>query len=157
MASVLDYLAGGVSGVVKDAAAGLFSGVAEIIGKFKADPEKAMQHEEVLRQIEAALAKDQLNATVALNQAQAKVNEIEAASQDWVQRRWRPSVGWTCVLGLNMAFFIGPFFTWISGWIATGKPGPFPTPDTGLLIALVTSMLGTATLRTYERLQGASK
>lgn len=157
MANVLDYLAGGVSGVVKDAAAGLFSGVAEIIGKFKADPEKAMQHEEVLKQIEAALAKDQLNATVALSQAQAKINEIEAASTSFWVSGWRPGVGWTCVVGLNAALLVGPFFTWVSGWIATGKPGPFPTLDTGTLMTLVTSMLGTAYLRTQEKLAGVAK
>lgn len=157
MANILDVIAGGISGLAKDAAAGIFEGVAKAIGSVVGDPTVKAQLTEKLA--EAQIAAGIRIEEIALQgiQAQTRINEIEAASPDNFTRRWRPFIGWTCGVGLASALIVGPFFTWAAGWIATGKPGPFPTIDTNLLWMTLGSMLGIGTMRTVEKVQGVTK
>jgi len=146
-----------VEDIFKGGAAGIFSGIGEIIGKFKASPDLALKHAEIIQQVEAEMQKAQLNAEVALSQAQNAVNAIEAGSTDKFTSRWRPYIGWICGTGLGVTLLVAPFFTWISAWIATGKPGPFPTLDTSVLLTTLGGMIGIGGMRTYEKSKGVAK
>lgn len=146
-----------VSSIFAGGVEGIFKGVREVVGAFKADPTVVAQNAQKLAELEVAISKAQLEAEVQLSQAQTKIDEIEAASSDKFVSRWRPFVGWICGVGLGVALLVGPFFTWVSGWIATGHPGTFPTLNTDVLLTTLVAMLGFGGLRSFDKLKGTSK
>ncbi len=107
--------------------------------------------------IAAALEQARMDIASRADLAQAKINEVEAANPNVFVSGWRPYIGWVCGSGLTLAFIVGPFFTWVSAWIATGKPGPFPVLDVATLFTLVSGMLGLGYLRTEEKKAGVAK
>lgn len=64
-------------------------------------------------------------------------------------RAWRPSLGWISVLGLLVAFIIYPL-TKIIYTIATGDTLDLEY-NTDNLLALVSTALGTAGIRSYDK------
>lgn len=81
--------------IFKGGAEGVFTGVAAIITKVKADPTKVVE-------LEYALEQAKLDLTAKLAQADAaaiaSVNasmQAEAKSEHWMQFSWRPTVGFT--------------------------------------------------------------
>ena len=93
-----------------------------------------------------------LDAQLQINLAQAKINEIEAASSNPMAATWRPAAGWVCVLGLGYEFLLRPLLPWmltVAGH--TGAP-ELPSLD-GVLMELVFAMLGIGGMRTFERSQ----
>ena len=154
MANILDVIGGGISGLAKDAAAGIFSGIADVIAKFKADPTVSAQLAEKLRELEIELEKAQLAAETALSEAQNKVNEAEAASGDKFASRWRPSIGWICGFGLGYTFILQPFLAWGSSnwhWVLP------PILDINALMTLLFGMLGLGAQRSYDKMKGTVK
>ncbi len=146
-----------VASIFKGGIEGVLSSVGDIISKFKADPAIAAK-----AQAEIAVAAAQLEAAQAqyenqLLVAQAEINKIEAGSSDKFTSRWRPFVGWTCGVGLAYAGILSPFLSWISVWIATGKPGPAPEVDTSQLIPILLGMLGVGTMRSFDKLKGTAR
>lgn len=81
--------------------------------------------------------------------AQAEINKIEAGSRHWFTANWRPSIGWTCSLALFWHYVAAPF---VGIWI-----DDLPNVEIDALFELVLAMLGMATLRTVEKLQGRTK
>lgn len=79
---------------------------------------------------------------------QVKVNALEAQSRDPFRARWRPAVGWVCVLGLAYQFLIQPLAAWASGIWGFEPP---PSLDLGDLMTLLVGLLGLGTLRTTEK------
>lgn len=149
MSVVSDLFAGGVQGVLGT--------IGDIIGRFKANPDIMAKAQADIAVAEAALKQAELDYETKLSLAQVEINKIEAASPSWVSSNWRPFVGWICGTGLAMASIVGPLFTWISGWIATGKPGPFPTPDMGVLMPVLIGMLGIGGMRSFDKLKGTAR
>jgi hypothetical protein len=143
-----------VTEIFKGGAAGIFSGIAEVIGKFKADPTVAANHAAKLAELELALQQAQMNAEVSLVQAQTKINEIEAGSQDKFVSRWRPAAGWLGVIGLAYSVLAYPLLTWASLNFAWQTPPPL---DTGVLVTLLMGMLGIGGMRTYEKSKGLTR
>lgn len=135
MSFISELFAGGTEGVLK--------GVKDIVGTFKADPLE-------LAKLESAISQAEMQMQTALVQAQTKINEIEAASQDKFVTRWRPAFGWLGVTGIAYAAIIQPLGTWASinfGWM------PPPHVDTTILMEIVTGLLGLAGMRTYEKMK----
>jgi len=139
MSFIAEIFAGGAEGILK--------GVKDVVSSFKADPLE-------LARLEVAIAQAEMNVQLGLSQAQTKINEIEAASQDKFVSRWRPACGWMGVSGLAYATLVYP----IASWICTnaGLISP-PQLDTTILMEVVTGMLGLAGLRTYEKYTGTNK
>lgn len=133
MSFLAEIFAGGTEGV--------FKGVKDIIGTMKADPLE-------LAKIESAMNQAELNMQLGLSQAQTKINEIEAASQDKFVSRWRPAVGWLCASGVGYVAVIQPLGAWIS--LNAGLLPP-PPIEAAILIELLFGLLGLAGLRTYEK------
>jgi len=124
---------------------GIFSGAGTLLkdlrtaitGKAPLDPTKLAELET------KALEMEQL-----MMAAQARINEIEAASPSMFKSGWRPAAGWLCVTGLAWATFGVPIWTWIASLFRVPLP---PGIDTGVLISLLIAMLGLGTFRTYEK------
>jgi hypothetical protein len=123
--------------------------VAKIVGAFKVPPEKVLESQVQLAQIQADLEKTvqgQITAQLAVNQAEASNASMFVAG-------WRPFIGWVCGVGLATQFLIGPLFTWAAA--LAGQPIVFPSLDMGTLLTLLLGMLGLGTMRTYEKVSAA--
>jgi hypothetical protein len=83
---------------------------------------------------------------------QVEINKIEAASPNLFIAGWRPAVGWVCAAGLAVSLVVGPLFAW--GSALARHPMQQPSMPLDTTMALVTSMLGVAGMRTYEKLKG---
>lgn len=139
-----DLFAGGAKGVLEP--------IKDIISLWKLDPNKQADRQLSIIQMESAAAQAEMNFTLAMTAAQNKINEIEAASQDWFVRRARPAAIWVCVIGLTYSVVLFPFLVWFSlnmGWKAP------PELDVYVLTTLLFSLLGVATLRTMDKKSGA--
>jgi hypothetical protein len=143
-----------IEDLVKGGAEGIFSGIKGIISAFKADPTVMAQNAQKLAELEVAVEQAELQAAVALSQAQNRVNEIEAASADKFAGRWRPAIGWCCGFGLAYAFIAQPVLTWTSlnfHWIAP------PALNVDALMTLLFGMLGIGAQRSFDKLKGTTK
>ena len=80
----------------------------------------------------------------------AELNKVEAQHSSIFVAGWRPTIGYICALGLAFPFVINPIIQW-----STGEVGPELPLDAILELAL--GMLGLATLRTVEKIQGKTK
>ena len=114
---------------------------------------------------DAERAKAELDAYNAETQrlaTQTEINRVEAGSDDWFVRRWRPAVGWVGVVALAYQFVAYPILVWswhamqAAGWISIGLTEP-PLLDVEALMVLLTGMLGIAGARTWEKVKGVAK
>lgn len=83
--------------------------------------------------------------------AQIDVNKTEAANPNIFVSGWRPAVGWVGVIGLLYSFLLQPLFAWGSMIVGVSSP---PILETGVIIGLVTTLLGTVAMRSYDKSQG---
>ena len=83
------------------------------------------------------------------NLAQAKVNEVEAASGSLFVAGWRPAIGWVGAIALFYQFILYPILLWFP--ITDNPPKPM---DYTMLYTLITGMLGIAGLRSYDKAKG---
>lgn len=86
--------------------------------------------------------------------AQLEVNAKEAANPHLLVSGWRPFVGWCCGAGFLWATIGQPVFAWLAA--AKGWPAP-PAIDTEVLLYVLGGMLGLGSLRSIEKVKGASK
>lgn len=143
-----------LSEIFAGGAEGVFKGIDGLVARWKANPTDVMKHDEVMTQVQAALDTDKLKAELSFAQAQAKINEIEAASSDKFTSRWRPFVGWTCGIGLAYTFIGQPFLAWASLNFKWMSP---PTLDIEALMTLLFGMLGLGGMRSFDKMRGTSK
>ena len=84
---------------------------------------------------------------------QLEINAKEAQHPSLFVAGWRPFVGWGTAIGLIWST-VG---TNIAGWISQINGWPLPPPvDTEGLIYVLLSLLGVATLRTFEKKSGVA-
>lgn len=86
--------------------------------------------------------------------AQLEVNAKEAASPHLFVAGWRPAIGWCCGIGFLWATLGQPVFSWLAA--IKGWPAP-PQIDTEVLLYVLGGLLGLGTLRSVEKIKGASK
>lgn len=84
---------------------------------------------------------------------QLEINAREASSPHLMVAGWRPFIGWCCGLGFLWATIGQPLLGWVAA--ARGWPMP-PAIDTDTLLYVLGGMLGLGTLRTVEKIKGAS-
>lgn len=84
--------------------------------------------------------------------AQMEVNKADAGGQSWMQRNWRPAMGWACVASLGYCWLAQPGLQWLAA--INGWPAP-PGVNTEQQFVIVGQMLGLAAARTVEKLKGA--
>ncbi|TKD32608.1 holin family protein [Azotobacter chroococcum] len=131
-------------------AAALLPTIAGLLDRLIPDPEqKAAAQLELLRLQQEGAFRD-LDAALQVNLAQAKINEVEAASQSGFQAGWRPLAGYVCVAGLAYEFLVRPLLPWLLTVSGSADVPPLPSLDE-VLFELVFGMLGLGTLRTADR------
>lgn len=113
----------------------------DLAGKFIQDKDAAAKMAHEL----ATLADKQAQQAML---AQIEVNKAEAAG-NWFQASWRPLCGYVCVLGLAVNFLISP--------IAAGFGFMVPQADMGVMMPVLTGMLGLAGMRSYEKVKRVAK
>ena len=134
--------------VASNAAAGVVQGTLGAIGQTAIDIRTAITGEapiDATARAELAAQMAEIEASVLL--AQSATNQIEAASPSKFVSWWRPSIGWSCSLGIFVSFVVQPIVSWF-------LTDALPVLDVGQLIALVVSMLGLGAYRTYEKRAG---
>jgi len=107
-----------------------------------------------------AEAKEELEQTLIsglekANEAQAEINKIEAAHKSLFVAGWRPSIGWTCSLGLFWHFLGQHFAAFVI--VLIGSTVQLPVIDSGDLLELTMALLGMAGLRSWEKSRGIAR
>lgn len=113
----------------------------DLVRRFIPDKDKQLEAErEIVAAVESAANK--------LGDAMI----ADAKSTDPFQSRWRPAVGWICVVGMALEFLVFPLVNMGRGF--AGAPAIVSTLDAAALLGLLGALLGMGTLRTIERLKG---
>lgn len=118
-------------------------------------PDKTKQAElaQQLALAAQAQAGAQLQADLQLALGQTDINKIEAASGDKFASRWRPAVGWVCVLALCWQYLAWPLLAWASLNFSWQAP---PRLDLGDVLALLPALLGLGAYRSFDKLKGTA-
>lgn len=126
----------------------------KVLDKFFPDADKAAAAKLEFAKLAQQMDLAELNAAVALSQAQNAVNAEEAKSANWFISGWRPCAGWICDAGILYQFVLFPILSWIS---ALAKVAPPPSLDASMLMTLITGMLGLAGIRGYEKFKDVAR
>ena len=129
---------------------GLVDSVSKIVDELHTSEEEKAQAKIKLKELENQL-----------NKAQTDINLADAKSTatglgGLLQRIWRPLIGFSCALAIFWEFVLKQFLVFFLAVLKI-ETLPLPSLDMGVLIPLVMSLLGMATLRTYEKQKGLSK
>jgi hypothetical protein len=129
---------------------GLVDSVGKIVDELHTSDEEKAQAKIKLKELDNAL-----------NKAQTDINLADAKSTatglgGLLQRIWRPLIGFSCALAIFWEFVLKQFIMFFLA-VFEIETMPLPTLDMGVLMPLVMSLLGMATLRTYEKQKGISK
>lgn len=121
-----------------------------VIERIFPDPEQKAKAQLELLKLEQEGAFRELDASLQLNLAQARINEAEAQQSGFFRGGWRPAAGWVCVAGLGYEFLLRPLLPWIL--TVCGVDGVPDLPSLAeVLFELLFGMLGLGTMRTAER------
>lgn len=137
-----------------------------IINKVWPDPAQQAEAQAKLQKLaqEGDLAR--IQAEVQLLLGQMEINKIDAASSNWFQSGWRPSIGWVGSLSLALMYipkalvmtYIWTYqsITILAGWDGVSALAVPAFPDLGVsdIIGLLMSMLGVAAMRSYDKRHG---
>jgi len=87
---------------------------------------------------------------IEFNKLQTEINKLESQNVSIFVSGWRPFIGWICGFGLGFNFIIRPILNYILLVFYPLVP-IMESLDVGVLISLVTGMLGFGALRTFEK------
>ena len=129
---------------------GLVDSVGKIVDELHTSEEEKAQAKIKLKELDNAL-----------NKAQTDINLADAKSTatglgGLLQRIWRPLIGFSCALANFWQFELKQIIVFFLS-VFKIETMPLPSLDMGVLMPLVMSLLGMATLRTYEKQKGLSK
>jgi len=133
---VLGSLLGGKDGALKQ--------VASVIDSLHTSEEEKLDKKILMQRIQQKLAEKQLD-----------VNVKEAGHRSIFVSGWRPFIGWCGGFALAFEFILSPAVEWYSKFAGLNLTAP--EIQTGPLLAIVTSMLGVASLRSFEKAKGLTK
>jgi hypothetical protein len=138
------YMLGLLTGLLGGKGGGILETGLKVIDELYDSPEEKRQAELTLEKIEAKLKEKQIN-----------VNIAEAKHKNIFVSGWRPAIGWVGAFALMFEFILSPAIEWYSKF--SGLNLTAPEIQTGPLLAIVTSMLGVASLRSFEKSKGLTK
>ena len=136
MLNLISGLLGGKNGALKQ--------VASVIDELHTSEEEKLDKKILMQRIQQKLAEKQLD-----------VNAKEAGHRSVFVSGWRPALGWTGGFALMFEFILSPSIEWYSKF--AGLELIAPDIQTGPLLAIVTSMLGVAGMRSFEKAKGLTK
>ena len=129
---------------------GLVDSVGKIVDELHTSEEEKAQAKIKLKELENQLNLKQMD----INLADAKSTATGLGGL--LQRIWRPLIGFSCALAIFWEFVLKQFIVFFLA-VFKIETMPLPSLDMGVLMPLVMSLLGMATLRTYEKQKGLSK
>ena len=103
-----------------------------------------------MKEIEAKLQEKQM----AINLADAQ--STAGGLSGFMQRSWRPLIGMSAAIAIFWEFVLSKFILFFLG-VFHYEVINIPQLDVGVLMTLVTSLLGLGTLRTFEKSRGLTK
>ena len=103
-----------------------------------------------MQEIDAKLKEKQMSINLA--DAQSTAGGISG----FLQRAWRPLIGFSCALAIFWEFVLSKFILFICGLLQYEVLN-IPQLDMGTLMPLVMSLLGMGALRTFEKTKGVAK
>ena len=103
-----------------------------------------------MKEIEARLQEKQM----AINLADAQ--STAGGLSGFMQRSWRPLIGMSAAIAIFWEFVLSKFILFFLG-VFHYEVINIPQLDVGVLMTLVTSLLGLGTLRTFEKSRGLTK
>ena len=129
---------------------GLVDSVGKIVDELHTSEEEKAQAKIKLKELDNAL-----------NKAQTDINLADAKSTatglgGLLQRIWRPLIGFSCALAIFWEFVLKQFIVFFLA-VFEVQTAPLPSLDMSVLMPLVMSLLGMATLRTYEKQKKLTK
>ena len=133
---IISNLVGGKDGALKQ--------VASVIDSLHTSEEEKLDKKILMQRIQQKLAEKQLD-----------VNKAEAGHRSVFVSGWRPAIGWVGAFALFFEFILSPCIEWYAKF--SGMELAAPEIQTGPLLAIVTSMLGVAGMRSCEKAKGLTK
>ena len=111
-----------------------------------------------IAQQKADLEKELVKALVDVDKEQAKINREDAKATgklSWIQRLWRPTLAWICVMAFGFQFLVIPITTWYGA--ITSNPINLPTLPSDVLMTTSFALLGLTGARSFEKLKKIDK
>jgi len=133
---LLGGLLGGKGGALKT--------IAKVVDEIHTSEEEKLDKKILMQRIQQKLAEKQLD-----------VNAKEASHRSIFVAGWRPFIGWIGGLALMFEFILSPCIEWYAKFAGLNLTAP--EIQTGPLLAIVTSMLGVAGMRSFEKAKGLTK
>ena len=133
-----------IIGGLLDGKDGALKQVASVIDSIHTSEEEKLDKKILMQRIQQKLAEKQLD-----------VNVKEAGHRSIFVSGWRPFIGWCGGFALAFEFILSPAVEWYSKFAGLNLTAP--EIQTGPLLAIVTSMLGVAGLRSFEKSKGLTK
>ena len=137
MLNLLGGLLGGGKG-------GALETISKVVDELHTSEEEKLDKKILMQRLQQKLAEKQLD-----------VNAKEASHRSVFVAGWRPAIGWCGALALFFAFILSPCIEWYAKF--SGMDIVPPAIETGPLLAVVTSMLGVAGMRSFEKAKGIAK
>lgn len=130
-------------------------GIDDIIGAGLQLIDKFIPDKNAQQAAEAQFRLSILSAAQKSDEDQAATNTAEAGNASVFVSGWRPAIGWVCATALAYQYLGRPILTWGAA-IWSWKVPTLPGLDDSLW-QLMFGLLGLGTLRTVEKIKGASK
>ena len=137
MLNLLGGLLGGGKG-------GALATISKVVDELHTSEEEKLDKKILMQRLQQKLAEKQLD-----------VNAKEASHRSAFVAGWRPAIGWCGAMALFFAFILSPCIEWYAKF--SGIDIVPPAIETGPLLAIVTSMLGVAGMRSFEKAKGIAK
>jgi len=126
-----------------------------LIERLFPDPAQKAQASLELLKMQQSGELAQMNADTQLATAQTDINKVEAQSSSLFVAGWRPCLGWVCSLSFGFKFIGGPLLVMIGSYF--GHNIQLPQFDYSEMSTILMGILGLGTMRTFEKIKGATK
>ena len=133
-----------LGGLLGDGKGGALATISKVVDELHTSEEEKLDKKILMQRLQQKLAEKQLD-----------VNAKEASHRSVFVAGWRPAIGWCGALALFFAFILSPCIEWYAKF--SGMNIVPPAIETGPLLAIVTSMLGVAGMRSFEKAKGIAK
>ena len=133
-----------IQGILGGGQGGALKTISKVIDDLHTSDEEMLDKKILMQRIQQKLAEKQLD-----------VNAKEAGHRSIFVSGWRPFIGWCGGFALAFEFILSPGIEWYSKFAGLNLIAP--EIQTGPLLAIVTSMLGVAGLRSFEKAKGITK
>ena len=133
-----------IGGLLGGGKGGALATISKVVDELHTSEEEKLDKKILMQRLQQKLAEKQLD-----------VNAKEASHRSVFVAGWRPAIGWCGALALFFAFILSPCIECYAKF--SGMDIVPPAIETGPLLAIVTSMLGVAGMRSFEKAKGIAK